>query len=363
MKKLAGVRPVLVAMAVLLTTGCGGGGGGEGAAAEGRSVEDVLEEVGDLSVDERRARLIDLAKEEGASMTVYTTTAGDINDEVSAAFTEATGVQLLSYRADAEDVRTRILQESAAGRLAADVTWIGDSRLIPVRDAGLLAPYTSPHQADLVEGSVSEFWTINHYNLYVPAWNTDAVAPDEAPTSWEDLADPVWDNRLTLEASDFDWYWSVSNYLAEDLGRSEEEIDQYWADVVDGADFNSGHTSTRQLLIAGEYDLFASDFSNGVEAGKSDGAPVEWLPPVEPLFATPEAAAILNTSANPATSILFMDWLISDGQDVLRELAYDVTRKDLLSFDADADLRFIDAERWFEVEADVIDEYSALAAS
>ena len=332
---------------------------GEGGDAAG-SVEELLASLEGMDRDERRAQLVDMAAEEGGTVTIYTSLNTENLDVLAEIFAEDTGVAILSYRASAEDVRTRVLEEAQADRLEPDVVAIGDSRLVPLVDEGLLARYTSPYQEDLVEDAAQEFWTLIRYNLYAVAWNTNLVAEGEQPTSFEDLADPKWDGRMTLEPSDADWYLSVSNYLQQDQGFTEEEVAQYWQDVVDGADFNSGHTSTNQLLLAGRYALFTSAFSRSIEQEKLDGAPVEWRPPVEPLFATPEAAAVIAGTDRPASAVLLMDWLLDEGQVAMADLQIDVTRADLSEL-GDADVRFVDAYEWAEVEADVIAEYEALS--
>ncbi|MPZ89265.1 MAG: extracellular solute-binding protein [Nitriliruptorales bacterium] len=333
---------------------------GDAAGEASGGVADLLASLDGMDRDGRRAELIDMAAEEGSSVTIYTSLNTENLDELAEVFTEDTGVAILSYRAAAEDVRTRVLEEAQANRLEPDVVAIGDSRMVPLVDADLLAPYTSPYQEDLVDGAVQDFWTLIRYNLYAVAWNTDLAAEGEQPTTFEDLADPNWDGRMTMESSDADWYWSVSDYLENDQGFSEEEVAEYWEQVTDGSDFNSGHTSTNQLLIAGRYALFTSAFSRSIEQEKLDGAPVEWRPPVEPLFATPEAAAIIAQTPRPASAILLMDWLLDEGQDVMAELQIDVTRADLSDL-GDAEVRFVDAYEWAEVEADVIAEYEALS--
>jgi iron(III) transport system substrate-binding protein len=336
----------------------GDDGGDEG----GTTFEALAAEVADLDRDARRERLIELAQEEGGQVTVYTSLNSEILDAAAEAFQEQTGVAMLTYRAGAEDVRTRVLQEAQVDRIGADVLAIGDSRLIPIAEEGILAPYSSPYQEDLVEGSVSELWTAYRVNLYAVAWNTDLVAEGEQPTSYLDLADPAWAGRMTLEPSDYDWYWSVSEHLLEDEGMSQEEVDAYWATLGENADFNSGHTSTRQLLVAGQYAVFASDFSYGIDNEKEAGAPVEWEPAVEPVFATPEAIAAVASTPRPASTLLLMDWLISDGLDVLDEQQIDTTRADLLDA-GDLDIRFVDADEWVTVEAEVAEAYDALTGA
>lgn len=363
-----------LAAAGLLLAGCGGGSadGGDASAAGSESptgsaessatVASVLAELEGLTVEERRARLIELSKAEGQEVTVYTSLPSENMDELAEVFEADTGVRVLTYRAGAEDIRTRVLQENQAGRLSADVLAIGDSRLIPIRDEGILAPYSSPIQEGLIDGSVNEFWTLYRFNLYAVAWNTDLVAPEEVPANYSDLADPKWAGRMTLESSDYDWFFSVSNYLRDEVGYTDEQVEEYWNTLAQNADFNKGHTSTRQLLIAGKYALFASDFSYGIARAEADGAPVAWLPPVEPLFATPEAVAAVAETERPASTILFMDWLIGEGMVILDEQLIDVTRADLLEI-SDLDIRFIDAEQWFIQEPAVMEKYDALSGA
>jgi iron(III) transport system substrate-binding protein len=325
-------------------------------------VGEVLASLAGLSREDRQAKLLEMVQAEGNTVIWYTALPADIMNGLVEAFQADTGVQVLAYRADGEDVVNRIVQEAQAGRQQADVLHLGDAQLLPIRDAGLLTPYNSPYQDDLIEGSLQELWTLSNYQVYAVSWNTELVPAGTQPTSYEDLTDPRWAGKSAVDAADYDWYWSVSNYLRDEKGYSTEQLAQYWADLAAITEFTSGHTATRQLLSAGEYDLFLSNFSNGVERDKAAGAPIDWLPPVEPLFATPEAIALCAGAVRPAAGILFADWFLSSGQQVFKDLFFDVTRTDLLTFDPTADLRFIDAEAFAKVEAQVIADYNALVA-
>jgi iron(III) transport system substrate-binding protein len=330
------------------------------AAGGAGSVADVLAEVEGLSVDERRARLTELAQEEDNELVLYGSAVAQTIDALAQAFMADTGVDVLTYRAASEDLVTRVLREGEAGQLDADVVWLGDAQLLSFEEAGLLAPFTSPYQENLVEGSVAEHWTVNSYQVYTVDWNTNLVAEGEQPQSYLDLADPKWDDQMVMTPGDADWYWMISNYLRDDEGLSEEELAEYWTAVTDGADFSDGHTTTRQFLISGEYAIYTSDFTQGVEVAKAEGAPIEWQPPLSPLVATPEAAAIFESTPRPATSVLFMDWMINEGQETIRnELLFDVTRNDLLAFDETVELRFIDPEEWAAVQDEMTEEFAS----
>jgi len=352
---------VLTACSDSVSSDTTGDGSSETTSVEGSSqtVEDVLAEVEGLSVEERRARLVELAQSEDNELVLYGSAVAQTIDALAQAFMEDTGVDVLTYRAASEDLVTRVLREGEAGQLDADVVWLGDAQLLSFEEAELLAPFTSPYQENLVEGSVAEHWTVNSYQVYTVDWNTDLVAEGEQPQSYQDLADPKWDDQMVMTPGDSDWYWMISNYLREE-GFTEEDLDQYWTDVTTGSDFSDGHTTTRQFLIAGEYAVYTSDFTQGAEVAKADGAPIEWKPAISPLIATPEAAAIFESTPRPATSVLFMDWMINEGQEVIRnELLFDVTREDLLQFDESVELRFIDPQEWAAVQDEMTEEFAA----
>ena len=63
----------------------------------------------------------------------------------------------------------------------------------------------------------------------------------------------------------------------------------------------------------------ASDYSYIVDKAKQDGAPVDFLPFVEPAIARPNGVGLMKTAANPAAGLLFTDWLLDEGQKVLTD--------------------------------------------
>ena len=61
----------------------------------------------------------------------------------------------------------------------------------------------------------------------------------------------------------------------------------------------------------------ASNYSYIVERAKVEGAPVDYMPMVEPAIVRPNGAGLMKTADNPATAMLFMDWLLEEGQEVI----------------------------------------------
>ncbi len=161
-------------------------------------------------------------------------------------------------------------------------------------------------------------WTATRFNLFAPSWNTKLVEGIGVPKRWEDLADPKYDGKLSMEVADYDWYLSLYGYWQKQ-GKSEAEIDKLFADMAQGAKIVKGHTVQGELLSAGQFAVVASNYTYLVEKVKQKGAPVEYTPLVEPVIARPNGVGLMKTAANPAAAMLFSDWLLEEGQEVLVE--------------------------------------------
>lgn len=306
-----------LAACALVVTSCGGspnsdaGGDGGDSAAAG-----VYDEVNALSGQERRDRLVELAEEEGNTLSLYTSLNAEIADLVVPAFEDEFGIDVELYRADSETILQRILQESSAGFAGADVVETNANELAVISSEELTADYESVERDAVNEEFQYDGWTPSRFNLFAPAWNTNDVSGDLIPTSWEDLADPKYDGILSLEVGDYDWYMTLYGYF-QDQGMSDEEIDQLFADMVNGSKIAKGHSGQVELLSAGEFSVVAAAYSYLTEQARADGAPVDDQPFIEPIIARANGGAPLLSSEHPGTSVLFMDWYLSDGQQIL----------------------------------------------
>ncbi len=317
-------RTVVAAGAVLTLAACGGsptaaptGGGPKEADSGPTEAEQLYEEIGALSGQERRDRLVELAAEEDG-LNVYTSMTSDVADAVTEAFSDEFDIDVSLYRAGSETVLQRILQEQDASFAGNDLVETNSAELGALFKEGVLAEYTGERRDLVPEAGQGDNWTATRFNLFAPSWNTQLVSGDLIPTSWEDLADPKYDGLLSMELADYDWYMALTDYWLEQ-GKSQEEIDQLFADMVDGAKLVKGHTVQGELMSAGEFGVTASNYTYIVERAKQGGAPVDYQPLVEPVIARPNGAGLMKTAANPASAMLFMDWLLEEGQAVIAE--------------------------------------------
>ncbi|MDP9459833.1 MAG: extracellular solute-binding protein [Actinomycetota bacterium] len=317
-------RTVVAAGAVLTLAACGGsptaapsGGGNKEADSGPTEAEQLYEEIGALSGQERRDRLVELAAEEDG-LNVYTSMTSDVADAVTEAFSDEFDIDVSLYRAGSETVLQRILQEQDAAFPGNDIVETNSAELGALSKEGVMAEYTGERRDLVPEAGQGENWTATRFNLFAPSWNTELVSGDMIPTSWEDLADPKYDGILSMELADYDWYMALTDYWLEQ-GKSREEVDQLFADMVDGAKLVKGHTVQGELMSAGEFGVTASNYTYIVERAKQGGAPVDYQPLVEPVIARPNGAGLMKTAANPASAMLFMDWLLEEGQAVIAE--------------------------------------------
>jgi iron(III) transport system substrate-binding protein len=292
------------------------------------SFEQVLTSIEGLSGDERRDRLVELAQEQGGELSLYTSMGGDKVPAVVDAFEEAFDLDVAVYRASSESIVPRLLEESKAGFHGADVVRVQGLALINLNDEGVLVEYASPQRDSLIEGSAAAGWTADSYSTFAVTWNTDLVPAGEQPTSWEDLADPRWKGRLAIEAGDVNWYAALRKYWVEEAGKSEEEADRLFEAIARNAFVVRGHTLLGQLMAAGEVGL-GPNYSSRVDILRAEGAPLAWKPAVEPLFPEPQGLGLVKGSQHPAAALLFVDWLLSDGQQILVGQGSDSARRDL----------------------------------
>ncbi len=148
-------------------------------------------------------------------------------------------------------------------------------------------------------------------------WNTSKVPAGSEPKSLEELADPSWKGKVSMEIGDVDWFAAMYGYY-QSQGMTDDQVLDLFHRLAANAKIAKGHTVTGELLSAGQFDVAASIYSHTVENSAAEGAPVAWRhadgKPVEPVVLRPNGAGLMKTAKNPAMAMLFMDFLLTDGQ-------------------------------------------------
>lgn len=349
-------RTTSIALLLLLTgvAGCGDGDSGE----EGRTaLEDVIAQVEGLEGQQRERKLLKLAQDEGGELVFYTSLANDSESAVADAFEDEYDIEVSVYRASSETLAQRVSQETDADFRGTDVLETNGIELALLDREGIFVPYRPSSYDGLARGS-KENWTVTRFNKFVVTWNTNLVPKDEQPRSLEELAEPRWKGKVAIEASDSDWYATLLTYFREQ-GMSEEEVDRLFERLAENARVVSGHSLMAQLLGAGEFSVAASNYEYLSIASIEDGAPVRYKPLIEPILSRPQGIALLETASHPAAALLFVEWLTTDGQDVLAE--YDIlpARKDFIR-DPEAEQILIDVDDYVKRADEFEEDYEQL---
>jgi len=331
------VRRTLAVLAVLvlpILAACGGSNTDESSnttaaatQAEAQSGFDrTLAALEGLSGDERRAKLVELAQGEGG-LSFYTSMSPSVVDEVVSAYEDAFDIDVAVYRATSETVLQRLIEEARADFHGADTVESSGLEMVNLAHEGVLVPYASPSIDDVVPEAKADGYTASRFNTFVVSWNTDLVPSGEEPKSWEELADPKWKGRVAIEASDVDWYKTLWQYWV-DNGMSEEDADALFERLAANSVIVKGHTVLAELMAAGEFDV-GVNYLHIVENVAAEGAPLAWQPAVQPVFPRANGVGLVAGAEHPAAAMLFYDWLLAEGQDVLVEVNTTPVRTDL----------------------------------
>jgi iron(III) transport system substrate-binding protein len=306
---------------------------------------------------DREQRLIEGAKRE-AVLTLYSNAPTEDNAALLGTFAKKYGIKVNLWRASSEEIRQRALAEAKAQRYEVDFILNNGPALEALRRERLLREVSSPHLADLMTGMAPSHreWAGFCVNVLVQAYNTSLVKKEELPRTYQALADPKWKGRLGIEVDDYDWFAG----LIEELG----EVDgiKLFRDIaaINGFSVRKGHTLLANLVAAGEIPLALTVFNYTAEQLRRKGAPVDWFA-LAPLVAMPNGISVANAAPHPHAAVLFLDFMLSDAQDILAERGYVVASTRVAAPLDRGSLKMVDSaklladgDKWRRLYSDVI---------
>lgn len=300
------------AIAALVATACGAGPGAAQDSGDTHASQ-VYAKFAHMNGGKRHDALVKAAKKEG-ELVLYTSNT-DYQDLVSGFEKAYPAIHVQAYRASSEKVLQRILQEGSAHKTSNDVVDTNKGELDIMASKHLFGEYKSAIRNSLREVAKQDHWTATRLNAFTVAWNTNMVPKGQQPTSYLDLAKPKWKGKISMEAGDFDWYASLYTYLRSQKHMSKQQVDSYFEKLAANAKVVKGHTVQGQLLSAGQFGVATSLYKHTVDkAHFNKKAPVSWQPTVQPLFVRPNGQAMMKNAQHPAAALLYMDWVLTEGQ-------------------------------------------------
>ena len=265
---------------------------------------------------DREAKLMELAKKEGELSVYHVYPALPV---VMAAFTKKYGIKVRAWRAGSEAVLQRVSAESRGGRFDVDIVQNNAPENEAAYREKLLQEVWSPGLKDLVPGAAPAHraWAGITLDIWVASYNTNAVKKEELPKSYADLQDPRWKGRLAIEANNHIWFGTLLDELGIEAGtRTFNAIV-----ATNGISARKGHSVLANLVASGDIPLALTVYSWIPEQLKKKGAPIESIA-IPPLLAQPSTIAMLKRAPNPASALLFHDYMLGEGQKLLAEAQF-----------------------------------------
>ncbi len=335
-----------------------------GGTAEGSSVE-VISEFNAMSGQERHDALVAAAQEEGV-VVFYSTAPGWA--PVLDAFSDEYGIDVEVFNGRSETILQRVVQEFQAGLNSVDVFEDEAAQLL-ADEEGITTEYVNDELTSTIPGYEPSYGYVP-FRLSIPvfAWNTDLVDDADVPETIDELADPKWDGKLTMDAGAWGWYIGVHDYLADE-GWTDDEITEFFETLVSYSSPQASSIAMTELIVAGEYAAGTSVLSQVVDRTAAKDAPIAWQTAdggyVKPLIVQPEGGVLMANAPHPAAALLLIDFILEQGAEVLLDAGTFInTARPLpggpMEGVADGDLLPVDQAKFTDERDKWADEYDAL---
>ena len=267
------------------------------------------------SANESVAQLYSAASKEGRVVIWGPTDAVIYQKAQEALNKKYPGIRVEHFESIPEPLVQRIIAESQAGKPAAvDIIQSGSLRALrPLVDRDMLASVPVWEKEFGLDAVYANQRFVGAYNLTLPiAYNTKAVSAQDAPKSWEDLADAKWKGRkIIMEARlvpfamlGTEWGKGKATELVKRILAQQQPL------IVQGG------TTVANALAGGQVSIAVGTYAYTIERLKKQGAAVDWVP-VSPLPVLNSAMGVLKTAPHPNAARLIAGWFgTAEGQNI-----------------------------------------------
>lgn len=249
---------------------------------------------------------------------IYTSVDQNFSEPILSQFQEETGIEVLPVY-DVEAAKTtglvnRLIAEKEAPQ--ADVFWNGEfAQTLMLKDRGVLAAYQS-EGADAVPKAYRDpegYWTGFAGRARIILVNTDALAPDEYPSSIMDLTDSRWPaERVGIAYPIFGTTSTQAAALYAYWGP--EKARAFYEQVADaGVRVVDGNSVVRDQVVEGQLWFGLTDTDDACTAVDA-GERVHIILPDQDDIGTlivPNTVGLVAGGPNPEAGKQFIEYLLS----------------------------------------------------
>ena len=158
-------------------------------------------------------------------------------------------------------------------------------------------------------------WIGARIYIFVQAYNTTKVKPEELPKTFNDLLDPRWKGRLGAEDKAEEWFYTLVQEMGEDKGL------KFFRDLVatNGLSVRSGNSLLNNLVVAGEVPLALAIYSYLPEQSSAAPGRRSTGSRCSPTVAYTDGMAVARRAPHPNAAVLFYDFMFTEGQTFLEQ--------------------------------------------
>jgi ABC-type Fe3+ transport system substrate-binding protein len=325
------------------------------ARAQTTPAQATLAELAAYAGPDRTERLVAGAKKEGV-VSIYSSITVQDMKLLTEAFAKLYGVKLEVWRSSSEDILQRAVTEARGGRYQVDAIETSAAEMESLHREQLLQEIKSPYIAELTPAAIQPHreWIGDRLNIIAAGYNTDLIRREDRPKTYEDLLDPKWKGKLGIEADDAVWFGTLMTAMGEAKGL------KLFRDLArtNGLSVRKGHTLLANLVISGEVPFTLTVYHYKAEQLKKSGAPIDWYV-IPPGIARFLGTGVLRRAPHPYAAVLFMDFMLSEGQRVL--LKEDFTPTNIKVKPLDAPFTLVDpaksldeADKWSKLYDQIV---------
>ena len=214
------------------------------------------------------------------------------------------------FASGSEKVGAKINAEISAGQLQADVLMTSDPfYYLSLKQKNLLLPYESENAQNIpphLKDNDNTFAT-QRMPVVVMAYNRDMLRPDDAPTTFKELAEPKWKGKVVMGSPlESGTTFTAVATLSKKYGW------EYFKKLRENQVVSAGGNSTvRAKLEAKEYPIGIILLENILHA-KTQGSPLEAIYPEDGIILVPSPVAIFKRTKHPEDAKRVIDYLFSE---------------------------------------------------
>jgi len=231
------------------------------------------------------------------------------------------------YRSPAYRLDEKFKAEVRAGKILADVMYIGLVIMEEYKRTGLVVSYRSPEYTGMFKEAVDPdgYWASWKYITMGIVVNSKVVQKNLWPADWTDYINPKpeWKGLLmttdpTAASAAYMWLYGMKQkYGFETTKKIMEGIKKADGSVM--LAFSDGMAK----VSTGERPILTDMMNSFYRESKAKGAPIEYIYPKSGIIAYLCVGGLVNKAANPNAAKLFIDFVCSkEGQTVMAEKTY-----------------------------------------